>query len=78
MDYGYYMGKARKSIKKLNPRQKFFTSDLFDKKEWFDLGCGNQQNFGKHFINEVRQKKVADVICLNDGKSGRNRYIYKG
>jgi hypothetical protein len=44
----------------------------------YSIGCGNQQNFGKHFANEVRQKKVADIICLNDGKPQTKRYIYKG
>ena len=77
MDCEYWMGKARIKIKKFKANHKFFVSDLFDKNEWLELGS-KQNHFGRHFISEVRQKKVANVRCLNDDTGQRKRYIYEG
>jgi hypothetical protein len=77
MDLGYYMGIARRNLKKFKTGKRFITSALFDEKEWLALEHSEKVDFGKHFSNEVSQGKVKGVKCFNENSRAQRRYVYQ-
>ena len=76
MDFNLLTQKAIECINnKICLHQSFEVSDLFEKCEWTLLSKGDRIQFGKHFKNEVIDKRIPNVCYVKRAKNNHSMYI---
>ena len=68
MDYNLWINKAVMKIGALEKGKEFTLKNLFSGIEWDELKTGEKRSFGRYFKNEVKDKKIPDVVITEETK----------
>ena len=75
MNIEFWMGKARESIKQIQPGTKFVVKELFEGYEWNSLPKGDRLSFGRSFKNAVDNGQFAGVKHIGKRPNNSAEYL---